>query len=165
MAKPPESQVIKKGETLDKIARAHGLKSGKFLFDHKVNAKLKALRKTPESIQIGDKIFLPPPDLKSIKTHFTSKGARMSVDVDGPKALIFVQQKWAYEYTKQAAASKWTAKQKTNFHNAVDKAIWKGWSGKFKVRVEGTSEFAKAFADTEFKVNFDIKKVDTGGHW
>ncbi|MDP6468534.1 MAG: LysM peptidoglycan-binding domain-containing protein, partial [Pirellulaceae bacterium] len=157
--------VIKRGDTLSKVAKANGLKSGQFLFDHKLNAKLKALRKKPESIQPGDVVFLPPPDLKSIKTHFTSKGKRMSIDVDGPKGLIFVQQKWAYNYNKQAAASNWTSQQKRDFHAAVDKAVWSKWSGKFRVRVDGKSEFAKAFKDTVFNVNFDIKWVTSGGHW
>lgn len=165
MATAPELHMFKKGDTLDKIARAHSLKSGKFLFDHKLNAQLKSKRKTPEMIQPGDKVFLPPPDIKSIKTHFTRKGARMSIDVDGPKTSIFVQQKWAYEYTKQSLATTWTSAQKKKFHNDVDKAIWKAWSGKFKLKVEGKSQFAKAFKDTIFKVNFDIKSVTSGGHW
>jgi LysM domain-containing protein len=165
MSGAAEVHQVKKGDTLDKIASKHGLKSGKFLFDHKLNAKLKSDRKEPRLIQPGDKVFLPPTDLKSIKTHYTRKGARMSIDVDGPKKLIFVQQKWAYEYKKQSAASGWTSAQKKKFHNDVDKAIWKAWSGKFKIKVEGKSEFAKAFADTTFKVNFDIKKVSSGGHW
>lgn len=165
MATKPEFHVLKKGDTLDKIARAHSFKSGKFLFDHKLNAQLKSKRKKPEMIQPGDKVFLPPPDIKTIKTHFTSKGYRMSIDVDGPKALIFVQQKWAYEYTKQSLATKWTSAQKKKFHKDVDGAIWKAWSGKFKIKVEGKSLFAKAFKDTIFKVNFDIKSVTSGAHW
>lgn len=165
MSQDAEVVIIKRGETLSKIARDHGLKSGQFLFDHKLNAKLKREREKPELIQQGDKVFLPPPDLKSIKTHYTSQGKRMSIDVDGPKALIFVQQKWCYEYTKQSAASAWTSKQKKKFHKDVDKAIWKSWSGKFKIRAEGESEFSKAFKDTVFKVNFDIRQVTSGGHW
>lgn len=165
MAPKPEEYVIKRGDVLDKVARKYGLKSGKYIFDHKLNAKLKSLRKEPRYIQPGDKVAIPPPDIKSIKTHFTAKGPRMSIDIDGPKKLIFVQQKWSYEYTKQSAASAWTGQQKKDFHTKVDKAIWKAWSGKFKIKCEGDSEFAKAFKDTVFKVNFDIKKVTGGGHW
>ena len=156
---------IKKGDMLDKIAKKYGLKSGQFIFDAKVNSKVKKLRKEPSKIQPGDVFIIPAPDPSTIKTHFTSKGARMSIDVDGPKKLIFVQQKWAYTYFKQAAASAWNNREKKDFHNNVDKLIWKHWSGKFTFGVKGTSEFVKVYKDTEFKCNFDIESVSSGGHW
>ena len=48
MAGPPNVYVFKRGDALSKVAKANGLKSGKFLFDHKLNKKLKTLRKKPE---------------------------------------------------------------------------------------------------------------------
>lgn len=156
---------IKKGDTLDKYAKKYGLKSGQFIFDAKANAKVKKLRGSPKSIQPGDVFIIPAPDEKSIKNTFTKNMPRMSIDISGPKKLIFVQQKWEYTYVKQAGTSNWTSKEKMDFHNNVDKAIWKHWSGKFTISVSGRSDFAKVYKDTDFKVNFDIKYVKSGGHW
>ena len=156
---------IKKGDMLDKIAKKHGLKSGQFIFDAKENAKVKKLRGKPESIQPGDVFIIPAPDEKTIKNTFSKNMPRMSIDISGPKQLIFVQQKWEYTYANQAGTSNWTSKEKMDFHNNVDKAIWRHWSGKFTISVSGASEFAKVYKDTIFKVSFDIKYVKSGGHW
>jgi len=157
--------ILKKGETLDKIAKKYGIKSGRLLFDAKANAKLKKERKDPKNLLPGDKIVIPAPDLKSIKLQFKKDMPRMSIAVDGKKQLVFVQQKWEYIFNEASGVSKWQPKEKKNFHNKVDKAIWAKWSGRYQLAVGGTSDFAKALKGKIFKVSFDIKYVKSGGHW
>lgn len=159
------SHVVKKGETLDGIARKYRIASWKLIWGHKDNAKLKSKRGKPELIQPGDSFVLPPPKESSITNKYSSNGPRMSIDIDGPKRLIFVQQKWAYFYQSEQEASAWTSSQKADFHKKVDSIIWKYWSGKFTLGVKGKSEFAAVYKDADFTVNFDIKQVKSGGHW
>ena len=165
MACVPIIHVFKKGDTLDKIAKTHKLKSGKVIFDHKSNAKLKKLRGDAGSVAVGDKLVIPPPNEKDITNAVSKNMPRMSIDISGPKKLIFVQQKWAYTYANSGGTSNWTNKQKSDFHTNVDKAIWAKWSGKYTISVSGKSDFAKVYCDTDFQVSFDIKKVGSGGHW
>ncbi|MBB94777.1 MAG: hypothetical protein CML68_09265 [Rhodobacteraceae bacterium] len=155
---------VKKGDTLSKIAKKYGIKSAKALYDDPANAKFRKLRPNPDLIEPGDKVTIPPTPA-SVKSNHTKDMPRMSIDVNGDKALIFVQQKWEYTFVEQAGVSKWTSKEKTDFHTAADKSIWARWSGKFKLTCTGKSDFARAFKDTVFNVSFDIKNVKSGGHW
>lgn len=165
MAGKPNVHVFKKGDTLDKIAKKYGVKSGKVIFEAKANAKLKKERGDVGSLQPGDKLVIPVLTEKDIKSSYSKNMPRMSIDVSGPKKLIFVQQKWEYTYANSGGTSNWTNKQKADFHNNVDRAIWKSWSGKYSITVSGKSDFATVYKDTVFKVSFDIKKVSSGGHW
>lgn len=162
LAKP--NYTIKKGDSLSAIAKKHGLKSWKQIYDAPENKTFKKDNPDPNKINPGDKIFVPPSS-KTIKSYYKKDMPRMSYEIFGDKALIFVQQRWTYVYQSAAGCSKWESKEKTKFHNELDKAIWAKWSGAFKVQVSGTSDFAKVFKDTVFKLNFDIKRVSSKAHW
>lgn len=157
--------VFKKGVNLDKVAKENFLKNGKEIFEARENAKLKKSRKDIARLVDGDELIVPKPSEKSIKNSFSNNMPRMSIDISGPKRLIFVQQKWVYTYVNQAGTSSWTSKQKIDFHNKVDQGIWKYWSGKFTLSVSGTSAFARVYEDCDFQVSFDIKYATSGGHW
>ena len=159
--------VVKKGDTLDKIAKKYKFKSWKTIYDAKANAKFRKLRPDPNKIEPGDKIVIPPLPLKDIKSIYFNDMPRMSITIDANKKLIFVQQKWEYIFVLKpgSGVSKWTNKEKADFHKAADQSIWKRWSGKYKITCSGTSDFAKACKGFVFDVSFDIKKVSSSGHW
>lgn len=50
---------IKKGDNLDKIAKAHGLKSWAILYHDPVNKKLKKDRPDPNKVIPGDIVVIP----------------------------------------------------------------------------------------------------------
>jgi LysM repeat protein len=163
MAKPVV-HTVKKGETLGKIAKKYGAKDWKYIYNAPANAKFRKTRPDPNTIEPGDKIVIPPTKAM-VEGKYSKDMPRMSISINADKALVFVQQKWAYVWVEKPGVSKWTSKEKKDFHNAADKAIWARWSGKFKLTVSGASDFARAYKDTVFNVNFDIKYVTSGGHW
>lgn len=74
--------VVKKGEALDKIARAYGLKSFRQIYDDPVNAKFRKQRPNPDAIQPGDKIVIPnfaltPDKRRNLKTLIATIEARI----------------------------------------------------------------------------------------
>ncbi|MEM9147867.1 MAG: LysM peptidoglycan-binding domain-containing protein [Pseudomonadota bacterium] len=161
-----KTHVVKKGESLSKIAKKYGWPSGKDLYNAKENADLRKARPDMNKIEPGDKVIIPePPVDKSTKLQYRKDMPRMSIDIDGKKKLIFVQQKWQYDWKVKSGCSAWTSAQKKIFHNDCDKAIWAKWSGKYQVACSGTSDFAKAMKGQTFNVSFDIKYVSSGGHW
>ncbi|MEM6618815.1 MAG: LysM peptidoglycan-binding domain-containing protein [Pseudomonadota bacterium] len=155
---------VKKGDTLSGLAKKNGLKSYKDIYNAPENAKFRKLRKDPNKIEPGDKVFIPPSPTTT-PCEFKKEMPRMTINVMGKKKLIFVQQRWQYNWLTGGKVSKWTANEKKNYHNNIDKAIWAKWSGKYVLSVSGDSDFARAFATTEFDVSFDIKRVSSGGHW
>ena len=54
---------VKKGESLDKIAKSYGFKSFKEIYNDPVNAKFRKTRPDPKLIQPGDQIVLPDPQM------------------------------------------------------------------------------------------------------
>jgi N-acetylmuramoyl-L-alanine amidase len=62
------SYVVRKGDTLSKIARAHGIAHWKTLYDAPENAPLRKKRPNPNRIFPGDQVMVPP-----------SKGAALSL--------------------------------------------------------------------------------------
>ena len=155
---------VKRGENLSKIAKKYKASNWKYIYEDPVNAKFRKERPNPNEIQPGDKIVIPPTP-GTVTNKYSKNLPRMSIDIDATKSLIFVQQKWAYVFVEKSGVSKWTSKEKKDFHNAADKAIWARWSGKFKLTCSGKSDFARAYKDTVFDVSFDIKYVKSSGHW
>jgi LysM domain len=60
MASKPETYVVKKGNTLSKIAKQYDFSDWKDIWNDKLNRELVSTRKKPELIQPGDKIVIPP---------------------------------------------------------------------------------------------------------
>ncbi len=93
---------------------------------------------------------------------------RMDIYVDESRRVILLQQKWKYNWIKFSilpSVKEWTYVEKKAFHHKADNLIWKLWSNKFKIKVDGNSEFAKKNKGREFTVDFDIEWVLSGEHW
>lgn len=105
------------------------------------------------------------PKKKPAKVNFKKKNKRMDFYIFGDHAQIWVQQFWTYQYSEKGGASKWTAKEKKDFHKEIEKVIRKAWGGKFKLEVSGKSEFAQYYAGKQFTVNFDVDPKSAGAHW
>ncbi len=50
------------GDWIGAIAHAHGFKRWSDVWDHDVNAELRALRKTPNMLMVGDEVNIPGPE-------------------------------------------------------------------------------------------------------
>lgn len=157
--------LFKKGDTLDKLARKYGLKDGKELLNAAENARLKKLRGTPDKVQPGDKLVIPPPNEKGVKTNFSKDTDRMTFDICGAKRLVSVEQRWQYTYDNDDGTSPWTTQEQRDFRHHIDLAIMTYWSGHFTLSVAGGSDFARLYRNDVFKVGFDIRFVTSGGHW
>lgn len=57
-----QEHTVKKGEKVQSIPKKHGHRDWKTIWNHKNNKKLAGLRKKPEQLQAGDKLFIPPSD-------------------------------------------------------------------------------------------------------
>jgi len=60
MASKPETHVVKKNDSLSKIAKQYDFSNWKDIWEHKLNKDLVSTRKKPEKIQPGDKVMIPP---------------------------------------------------------------------------------------------------------
>lgn len=78
---------------------------------------------------------------------------------------VFVQQKWLYSWNNLATSTPWTHSERQRFHHQVDRLIWGGWSGRYVVKVNGTSAFARNHASDSFRINFDVRWVLRDPHW
>ena len=88
----------------------------------------------------------------------------LDIYIEEGRQVILIRQKWKYEWLT-ATKSPWTLQQKRNFHYAADNIIWKTWNYRYKVKVKGTSDFAKKHRNTLFTINFDIQWVLNSEHW
>jgi hypothetical protein len=54
---------------------------------------------------------------------------------------------------------------RTSFPLALATSIWGLWSNRVRLKVTGSSAFAKQFAPAGVPINFDLRWVTTGSHW
>jgi peptidoglycan hydrolase-like protein with peptidoglycan-binding domain len=99
------------------------------------------------------------------KTDYTLKTKRMDFELTGANQKIWVRQYWGYVFKTKGTVSKWTSKEKKDFHKETEKIIRKAWGGKFVLDVSGSSDFAKFFAGKPFTVFFDVDPRKKGKHW
>ncbi|MEX0320426.1 MAG: hypothetical protein AB3N21_20930 [Ruegeria sp.] len=102
---------------------------------------------------------------KAIDLVHKKKTKRMDFRIDGKKGQVWVRQTWNYVYVTKKKASKWTPKEKKDFHVAIEKTIRKAWNGKFVLTVKGKSEFAAHYKGKTLTVHFDVDPVSSGAHW
>jgi hypothetical protein len=91
-----EEVEVKAGDTIASLAADYGYHLGTWIkvWNHPKNAALVALRKTPERLQVGDRVMIPIPWKVNAKTLVAvARGATINVDRDGDrgKALSWVQ--------------------------------------------------------------------------
>ncbi len=78
---------------------------------------------------------------------------------------IAVREKWKYNWIDSLGMAIWTYKEKKAFHHNLDNLLWGKWGAHFKLKVRGSSDFAKTNAFNTFSVYFDITWVLDSGHW
>jgi len=99
-------------------------------------------------------------------SHLVSRQPWGVIDLDTVGGRIFFQQDWFYTWTLfNATVPAWTLNQKRFFHNTLDRQIWARWSNHIKLRVSGTTPFARRFAASGVAINFDIRWVLRPGHY
>ena len=96
--------------------------------------------------------------------HATKKTPYFDIDINSDSKNILVIQKWKYEWLANGF-SEWTYPQKEDYHKKIEKAITSAWNNKAKVKISGTSDFAKENTSKVFTIMFDIKWVITNAHW
>lgn len=83
----PSYHTVKQAEHLSKIAASYGIRDPLTIWDHPENAELKALRKTPNILFPGDRLYIPDRDFKSVnkptdKRHlFTLLGKKLQLKI------------------------------------------------------------------------------------
>ncbi|MCX8534320.1 hypothetical protein [Chryseobacterium luquanense] len=96
--------------------------------------------------------------------HITKSTPYFDININSDSGNIVIVQKWKYEW-KANGFSEWQYPEKLNIHEKFEKAITSTWNGKAKVKVLGTSEFAKQNVSKVFTILFDVKWVTTNAHW
>ncbi|MBC7904222.1 MAG: LysM peptidoglycan-binding domain-containing protein [Gemmatimonadaceae bacterium] len=61
---------VRKGETLDAIARQYSLPSGKWIYSAACNSSLRTIRPSANSIKVNDKIYIPDNPVKAAQTKY-----------------------------------------------------------------------------------------------
>ncbi len=96
----------------------------------------------------------------------------LHLDLD--EKVIKVVQRWKYNWIVYTGEFEdWSYVEKKNFHDEVDRLIWKQWSYKYVTVSTITTESYfpegskvwKTLDKTRFKVVFDIKWVTKDPHW
>ncbi|MGB1312306.1 hypothetical protein [Bizionia paragorgiae] len=96
---------------------------------------------------------------------YAVKTERMDITVDLGSSVVFIQQKWKYNWKTSPKVTAWSYVEKKEFHNKADKLLWSGWSNRYTLKVSGSSNIAKKYNRKELQVNFDIKWVLNSEHW
>lgn len=85
------------------------------------------------------------------------------VDLDTSTGRVFVQEDWLYVWLLyQGVTSHWTLAEKQLFHHRVDIGVWKLWSNKLFLKVNGHAPFPAR----RVPINFDVRwKTHGTHHW
>ncbi|WP_452220836.1 hypothetical protein [Lacinutrix salivirga] len=97
--------------------------------------------------------------------YYSKNTDRMDIHIEADRGTILIKQKWQYTWLKDAAASDWSYIEKKTFHKKADNLIWNNWGNYFYLKVSGSSDFAKKYANVKWDVNFDIEWVLKSEHW
>lgn len=73
------------GDYLVKIAKQHGIANWRTIWDHPNNAELRQLRKSPDILLAGDKLFVP---VAAIKHVGLATGQQHTLQVTAPKPRL-----------------------------------------------------------------------------
>ncbi|QUL36508.1 hypothetical protein [Erythrobacter sp. JK5] len=95
--------------------------------------------------------------------HVTRDIAWCEIDIDTTNRVIFLQQRWLYNWIVAPGQTAWTATERRDFHNAADRLVWQYWSGRAFLRARGTSQVARTPGN--YVVNWDIRWVTSNQHW
>ena len=57
---------VAQGETIQRIAKQHGIANWRAVWQHPHNAELRARRRDPNVLAVGDEVFVPDPEPTSL---------------------------------------------------------------------------------------------------
>ena len=79
-----KSHRFKKGETIDKIAKKYGHKSGDAIWKHEKNKKLRSKRKTASALAPGDILYIPltQKEIKGVEIAINAAGSLLQIESD-----------------------------------------------------------------------------------
>lgn len=97
--------------------------------------------------------------------HVTRETDWWTIDVDTTSGQILLQERWQYTWALDPGQPAWTLDQKRRFHARADSAIWAAWSNRVRLKVTGSSAFARAHASGGCRLNLDIRWVTSRPHW
>ena len=99
-------------------------------------------------------------------SHLVSRQPWGLVDLDIVGGRIVFRQDWFYTWTLfNSTVTAWNLHQKRFFHNTLDRQIWSCWSKHTRLRVAGSTPFARRFAASGVPISFDIRWVLRPGHY
>lgn len=98
-------------------------------------------------------------------SHVARDIAWCVIDINTNSGRVFFQERWQYTWIVADGVSAWTLAEKRRFHHRADNAVWRAWSNKARLRVTGTSDFAKKFLGKELPIDLDIRWVLADPHW
>jgi hypothetical protein len=96
------------------------------------------------------------------------------VDLDLEKGHVFVRQDWVYRFRFQMIMRPWSNREKSQFHAAVDRLIWRTWSMRARLLLSaaGSGPIAKsgrtlmrACGSRGLTLSFDVRRREGSGHW
>jgi len=91
-----------------------------------------------------------------------------TVDLDTQRGHVLVRQDWRYHWTNDSNVPAWTPQERSAYHRAVDRLVWRYWSFHTFVEVRKTGANAGALAHFSGKgltMSFDVHRVKVGGQW
>ncbi|WP_437312626.1 hypothetical protein [Sorangium sp. So ce385] len=97
--------------------------------------------------------------------HLVRRPVWGNIDLDTETGRIFVQERWQYTWTVVAPARPWTLRHRQAFHRALDRQVWRTWSGHIRLHVAGSHAFARRFARGLPPASFDVRWVLAQPHW
>lgn len=97
--------------------------------------------------------------------HITSNVGWSTIDIELSGDLIFVQSDWKYQWLTRQPATPWTYRQQRDFHDDLDRLVWREWSFRVFLQTGGTSSFADRTHGLTIPVNFDVRMVAYNQHW
>lgn len=89
----------------------------------------------------------------------------MTIDVDTGKNIVWVRQKWLYEWIAASGLPDWTYREKRAYHRRFEAAVLRSWNNRATLRVQGGSPMAKSMMHVHLSVRLDIQWVMKDPHW
>ena len=91
-----------------------------------------------------------------------------TVDLDTDRGHVLVRQDWRYHWTNAHDVPAWTSHERSAYHRAIDKLVWRYWSFRTFVEVRSSSPHSGPLAHFSGKgltMSFDVRRVHVGGQW
>lgn len=97
--------------------------------------------------------------------HLARETDRMTIDIDTARNIVFVRQRWMYQWLVAPKIDDWTYRERRAYHHHFEAAVLRSWNNRATLRVLGGSPFAKSMANAKLSVRLDIQWVLDKPHW